>query len=323
MAKRDVLEEKLARLRGLGEGPFSPEVCMSLGKALGDSHSAVVAEAASIVARSGLEELGEALEEALARFLSPESPADKGCMAKTALVDALCRLELGRPELFLRGLRHVQMEPVWGGQADTAASLRGLCALALAQQNWPGVFYELTPLLVDPEKETRRHCVRALALTGRTEAELLLRLKALCGDAEAEIVAECLSALMQLSSCGSLEFVAGFLESPQPAIRESAALAIGESRLEEGFSLLRNCWEENLSPQMRSVLLLPIALVRSEESFVFLLHVLESAASAMARLTLNALKIYRHEKERMLQVEKTLKRRGDKALVRVFKEELK
>ena len=31
----------------------------------------------------------------------------------------------------MRGLRHIQMEPVWGGQADSAATLRGTCALAL------------------------------------------------------------------------------------------------------------------------------------------------------------------------------------------------
>src|SRR2546426_5542992 len=30
-----------------------------------------------------------------------------------------------------RGLRHIQMEAVWGGKEDTAGALRGHCALAL------------------------------------------------------------------------------------------------------------------------------------------------------------------------------------------------
>ena len=34
---------------------------------------------------------------------------------------------------FLRGLRHVQMEAVWGSTVDTAATLRSTCALALLQ----------------------------------------------------------------------------------------------------------------------------------------------------------------------------------------------
>ena len=33
--------------------------------------------------------------------------------------------------VYARGLRHVQMEAVWGGKEDTAGALRGHCALAL------------------------------------------------------------------------------------------------------------------------------------------------------------------------------------------------
>jgi hypothetical protein len=34
---------------------------------------------------------------------------------------------------FLRGLRHIQTEPVWGGREDTAHVLRAACCAALPQ----------------------------------------------------------------------------------------------------------------------------------------------------------------------------------------------
>ncbi len=68
---------------------------------------------------------------AFRRFLADPSK-DKGCLAKIAIAEALTRLEHEEAEIFLEGIRHMQREPVWGGTEDTAAWLRGLCAIGLA-----------------------------------------------------------------------------------------------------------------------------------------------------------------------------------------------
>ena len=44
---------------------------------------------------------------------------------KVAIVEALNALGYEHTPTFLQGIRHVQMEPVYGGRVDTAAVLRG------------------------------------------------------------------------------------------------------------------------------------------------------------------------------------------------------
>lgn len=63
------------------------------------------------------------------------------------------------------------------------------------------------------------------------EAELLLRSKARAGDERPAIIGECFSALMSVEPEGSLDFVAQWLAKPDGALRELAALALGESRV--------------------------------------------------------------------------------------------
>ena len=41
---------------------------------------------------------------------------DPQCWAKNAIVKALKDLNHDDPAVFLRGIEHVQMEPVWGGR---------------------------------------------------------------------------------------------------------------------------------------------------------------------------------------------------------------
>ena len=56
---------------------------------------------------------------------------DPQCWGKNAVAKALKELEHREAAPYLRGTAHIQMEPVWGGQQDTAGPLRGICLLAL------------------------------------------------------------------------------------------------------------------------------------------------------------------------------------------------
>ena len=116
--------------------------------------------------------------------------------------------------------------------------------------------------MADPEAEARQLGVRAVAATGRPEVELLLRLLVLCGAAGPETVAECLANLMHAWAEDSLDFVLGYCTHADVVIRESAAIAIGESRLPQAFECLRKRWDDEADPALRRTLLLPIALVR-------------------------------------------------------------
>ena len=48
-------------------------------------------------------------------------------------MEALARLGYDDPSVFLRGLRHIQFEPVYGGRVDTAVDLRGASAFGLVE----------------------------------------------------------------------------------------------------------------------------------------------------------------------------------------------
>jgi HEAT repeat protein len=232
----------------------------------------------------------------------------------------LYRIGAAETETYLRGIRHVQMEPVWGGRADTATALRGTCALALVRMHYHDYLSELAELLADREAPARRMAAQALAYSENVNAVPLLRFQALVGDEEPQVVGECLLALLTIAPAASIDFVARFLDRPdeEEEVAEAAALALGGSRLEAAFPFLKDCWEHHFHPTLRRSTLLAIAMLKRDEPIDYLLtHVAESAPMH-ARDALQALAIYRHDPKLRAQVEKSLKRREDKALREVF-----
>jgi HEAT repeat protein len=318
--KQPSSEARLERLNIVHDDPLGGASLEVLRGALGDRSFAVVARAAEIVARHEIGSLDDELCGAFDRMMKGGGLADKGCTAKTAIANALYRLGAGPGDLLLRGARHVQREPVWGGTADTAGNLRGLCGLALVATGHPEALFELVRLLADLEIEARRHAVRAVASTGTTAGELLLRLKAEESAGDPEIRAECLSALVQMEPHRSLDFVAGYLRDGAPAVRESAAIALGESHLPEALQILVDAYGAEPDLRARSALLLPVALIRSPESFAFLLQVVSDAPDTMAAAAAEALRIYQHDEARAAAIRQAAARRGDRAFSRRVKE---
>lgn len=121
--------EAVEALRSEAESASTPEL---LRKALKDRNNFVVSKAAAVVGDLRLQALAPDLITAFDRFLTNAEKSDPQCWAKNAIAKALKDLEHDEPEAFLKGLKHVQMEPVWGGRSDTAGTLRATCVLALA-----------------------------------------------------------------------------------------------------------------------------------------------------------------------------------------------
>jgi HEAT repeat protein len=318
MARSKALEttlEQLARIRG---EPLTAESQALLRKVLAGRSSHAAAKAAELAGELELDALVPDLVAAFERFLDKAEKSDPGCAAKAAIADALYRIGAAETGTYLRGIHHVQMEPVWGGRADTATALRGTCALALVRVHYHDYLSELAELLADREAPARRMAARALAYSENVNALPLLRFKALVGDAEPQVVGECLLALLQIAPNPSVEFVARFLDRPEDEVAEAAVLALGGSRLEAAFTILRDCWERHFHPTLRRSTLLAIAMLKRDEPIDYLLtHVAESAPMH-ARDALQALAIYRHDPKLRSQVEAALSRREDRALRDVF-----
>jgi hypothetical protein len=272
MARRRPLEETLLALRRVRERPDTEESRGELRRVLSAEGSHAVARAAALVAEMGIEPLVPDLVAAFPRFFDGLPKSDPGCSAKTAIVEALRRLEHDDPALYRRGAGHVQMEPVYGGRVDTAVDLRGASALALAETAAGDVLVDHANLLADPEPPVRISAARAVAVHGRATGIPLLHLRSLAGDDEPRVVSECLLGLLRLDARGETPFVASFLEKDDPAA-EAAAIALGESRLPEALPVLRAWREPARRRGLGRAALLAIAALRRDEAVDLLLAV--------------------------------------------------
>jgi HEAT repeat protein len=283
----------LAALATVREDPESAASLEALRAALAGRSAAAVARAARLAGELELAVLASDLVTAFERIFGG-GIADPGCTAKTAIADALYRLGHDAAGVFLRGVRHVQMEPVFGGRVDTAVDLRGACALGLVRIGYRDALLELADLLADREPPARISAARALAYRGGHDAVPLLRLRVLAGD-EPAVIGECLAALLRLSGRGALPFAAGFLGHGNPEVAEAAALALGASRLEEAFADLRDWAERALSPVLRRTGLVALAMLRRDAALEYLFGLVETAAPATAAQAVEALGMYKGE----------------------------
>ncbi len=321
MSRRPALEDRLARLSELLAEPDVGVVRRELAKSLGDRSHHLVAKAAKIAAELGLEELAGEMVEAFERFMVEPARTDKGCIAKTAIVKALVDLDAREDEVYLRGVRHRQPEPAYGGPVDTAVPLRGLSAEGLLIAGHPDLALEMADLLADPETPARIAATRVLAASGRMEAEPLLRLKAHLGDAEPEVTTEALVGLLAMAPRRSLSFASRFLASDDAGVVAAAALALGESRLEEAVPLLARRYRRGADRRLEQTLLIAVSMLRREPGLEYLLSLVSGGDQGRAIQALVALAIHRGDDAVRERTEAALAARKGSHLRSVFERE--
>jgi len=296
MKQREAIEKTLAELRGVRENSQSEQARASIGRALDSKQNVIVAAAAEIVADVELEGFAADLCAAFERFLAAPWKRDPGCRAKAAVARALYRTAAPAAAVFLRGIRHVQPEPIWGGSQDTAIELRGVCGLGLVRCGYPDALTELADLLADPEPMARAAAAQAIAYSERHDVGVpLLRFKALCGDVDPRVTSACFSGLLALAPEGALAFVGEFLHRPSIEVREAALLALGESRQPRALELLQAFVERTLLEGECTTALLAIALLRCDAAWDYLIELVRAGSPQRARAALDALATYRED----------------------------
>jgi hypothetical protein len=276
-------EEQLAVLDGLREQ--EPEARIApLRKALTHRNNLVVGKAANLVRQFQLTQLTPELLAAFDRFFDDPVKTDPQCWAKNAISRALATFEHQDADVFLRGMRHIQLEPVWGGSSDSAGTLRATCALALVQCRSlleSELLTHLIELLADKDKAVRAEVARAIEQVGSPSGALLLRLRAILdsnlrsrkpGDPpeeEPEVLGACYSGILRIEGASAIPWVARFLESGDDPAAE-AALALAGTHSAKAFELLRERFTQEGDPWFCSVLLSAIALTRQDEALEFL-----------------------------------------------------
>lgn len=310
MAKQSSTEEILNRIRQIAQSPASEEGCAFLIKTLFGTNHIAVEQAARAMGRSGNPDFIPHLSAVFLKYIDyPER--DKGCMAKESICKALDSLKCFNEDVYLRGVKHIQKEYVFGGKEDMAANLRGLCALALTRISYPDIHFVLADLLMDKEIQTRRTAVNLVSALGSERSELLLRMKALAGDKEPEIMGSIFTGLLMMATKRSIPFIAGFLPSDDLFVAGQAAASLGQSEDEAAFEVLRDYWEQNTDLSFTKPLLFAIGLTRRDAAFRFLLEVAADGGRNSALAAIEALDIYASDPRRSEEIKKTVGSRKD------------
>ena len=320
MSRSDPIETALNRLGELRTAA-SDLAIKELRSYLGNRSNLVVAKAAKIAGELRLSALILDLVAAFDRFMKNPQQTDKRCAAITEIMAALYEMDYREPEIYLRGLTHVQKEASFGPPVDTAAALRGMSAQALVRTSYASALTEVVQLLVDPEPTARLGAIRALAANGGDAGVLLLRLKVLTGDAEPEVLGECFAGLLVAAPEQSLSFVADYVDDDDEAISGMAIWALGESRSRPAFEVLKEKWERTIDRSSRQVLLAALAAMRLEESIEFLRFLLETANSRTACDVVIALAIYKGNESTRRAIAGMVHGRGDMQVIEMFERE--
>ena len=309
MANRRV-EDDISALQQLAEGGATPAVAAALRKALGDRVGLVVAKAARLAGEMQIRELLPDLVRTFDRLFEKPLERDPQCWGKNAIAKALASMDYRESPPFARGARHVQMEPVWGGQADTAPQLRAICVLALASctdLRREDVLRTFVDLLVDPAHTVRVETARALAQMGGDEAELLLRLKSRVGDEDPQVIGQVFDCVLALEGERAVEFVADFLGGPKAEVREEAALSLGSSPLPAAVTRLQEVWKANPDPDLRLAVLRALSVSRLDTALEFLLDILRNGRARDRGDALGALKLHKESEDIWRRVEEAIR----------------
>ena len=162
---------------------------------------------------------------------------DKLCLAKLAIIQRLDRFEHGARRRFsFRPPGTFRKSPSGAAAKIPLRPWRG-GPLRPGPDRRRGPLLLFVDSLADPEKDVRMAAAQArLRYQGSKAASLLLRLKALLGDREPDVLLECFLGLLTCDADGTCP-VRAHLEGSDVPNCEAAILALARSRLPLAFEL--------------------------------------------------------------------------------------
>lgn len=324
MTRAEALEAKIAAVARLRDAAPSEAGGRQVRDALGERSGRMILRGAQVALAWREAALVPDLLRSFERLIGAGAKIDPGCVAKTALVDALGAI--GEEELdgdlcervFLPGARHQQWEPVRGGRVDTAGALRAACAAGLEAWHHPRTLEVLADHLADPLGDVRVEAARSIARRGREDGAPLLRLRLGMGDEVAAVIGECCRALLAVAPGSSLDLVAARLETQDDEAFGEVALALGESRAAGAADALIGTWRQTFDLGRRQVLLAAVAALRSEEGISFLLRRVAEEAPDLASEAVTVLAAYAADSALRARVAAAVETSGDEAVSRCF-----
>jgi HEAT repeat protein len=317
--KNDPLKAKLDALQLLRKAD-AETAAAGARKALTDRSNYVIAKAARIAGDLSLAALVPDLLTAFDRLFDDPLKTDQLCLGKSAIAKVLKDFELHEPAPFIRGLNHIQMEPVYGGFADTAGGLRATSAQALVACNLDDTskLEHLVDHLTDSDKAVRLDVIIAIAHFARPESAMLLRLKASSGDPEPEVVGQCFLSLLDLAPADSIAFIARFLKSTDSEIVFEAAAALAQSREPAAFEVVQHFWREKIGFDLRRAIVMSLAGSPQPAVADFLIALISGSDRDIAKAAISALAASRFREDAREKTLAAVDRARDRELSAAF-----
>lgn len=280
MAPRLSVDDRLRSLREIRDRGDLSEIRKAAIKSLADNCNLVIADAAKLIRDFELSGTEDGLLKVWKTLFEHPDPikVDKGCFAKTAIVEALARLGHDAPDFYLAAMSYKQIEPNWPAAEDTADHVRANAAFALVPSKQLRLVDKLNAFVDLLQGTPNDHCnaARAIVDTGSEMAVPVLRLKLLLGDPDAEVLGICMSGMLTIAPGSSIPVVASFLNHHDENVAIEAALALGSSNLPKSLEPLIQCWNRIHEGELKRSLLISIGLSRNPSAIEFLISQLES-----------------------------------------------
>ncbi len=317
--RKDTLRVKLRRVEALNSLDDAAALRVGLQSALQDDSSEIVAKAAAIAANRYVTDTVPDLLAAYNRLFVDSPEVDRLVIGKQAIAQALKDLDYRNPTPFLQGLQYC--ERTWG--SDPAAALRVTCAHALVACDMDGLKRHqlLIDHLVDTDRTVRREVVRAIAQIGGSESLLLLRLKAIAGDNDAEVIGECFVALLDLEPGESVSFVERFLSSQDDDIVIEAASALAGARIAAALTAVHRFWRGEISTELRRAIIFSSAASPLVAASEFLLSIIGDRRGDLSVWAVSALASSRFRNDAKERVRSLAEKTRDPNLFAAYRRE--
>ena len=270
--------------------------------ALLDKSHYVAAQAAEALGEHADDAAAAAMTDRLLHLSGDGLAQDPGCHIRSNLAFALGRLGYSPAADALKiGLRTTQIEAVGGVPFDTAAHLRGNCALALAQLQDLDSVREIALLLFDrsgavpglpdprAKMEPRKAAAQALSILGSVQARLPLTLRLVHPEnEEPEVLQECMQALVDLEDSHAAEVLAPYLKHRDQNLAAFAALTLARTQAPEAAALISDALPHFTGDPLQAVVL-ALTTLRSPEATELLYTLTRSPREAVRLAAVDAL----------------------------------
>lgn len=322
MPKRDRNADAWEELTRLQSEPDRATFVNSLCTHLASKSGVVIGKAAGIGLKrqsdleSFVKRLTPILTAAFDRCMVNPVKTDPGCGGKIGVVNLGVAMHCLDADLYLRAIRHVQLEGSFGPPVDTAEALRAGAAYGLLNCRHGDAIYEIIELLceVDPRNpaqfpDSRRGAIRALGTVVSETSAALLRMMAHHFREDPDVLNEVFASLNSIEPSRSFDFIQRFLDAPNPDVGDIASLALAESKHPRACAVLLE-HARRLRSENPQAMYTALAITRKAEAIEFLLDRLGNDREDAALAALEALYLLRHDQSLCSRVEAIAKVRG-------------